>query len=98
MAQSSDKMVRAARVRRQKLAKPTSKTGRETKKAKCLELLARRQGASVEELQDAVRWQAHSVRGVLSGTVRKLDGYRLDAITADGKPRRYKVTKPASRA
>lgn len=56
-------------------------------------LLRRRNGASVEELAEATGWQAHSVRGFLSGTINKklrlnvrvektADGvsrYRLDA-------------------
>jgi hypothetical protein len=96
MAQHSDRNAKSARVRAKKTSRTTAKAARETKKAKCLKLLARRQGADIAELQDAVGWQAHSVRGFLSATVRKLVDYRLDAITADGKPRRYKLTKIAA--
>lgn len=95
MAQHSDRNAKSARVRAKKTSKATPKDAGETKKAKCLRLLARRQGADIGELQDAVGWQAHSVRGFLSATVRKLDGYRLDTIKADGKPRRYRLTKAA---
>lgn len=96
MAQHSDRNAKSARDRAKKTSRTTAKSARETKKTKCLKLLARRQGADIAELQDAVGWQAHSVRGFLSATVRKLRGYRLDMITADGKPRRYKLTKTAA--
>lgn len=96
MAQYSDRKAKSARVRAQKTSRTASKSSRETKKARCLKLLTRRQGADIAELQDALGWQAHSVRGFLSATVRKLGGYRLDTITADGKPRRYKLTKIAA--
>lgn len=96
MARHSDSKARSARVRATKTSRTNPKSSRETKKERCLKLLARRQGADIAELQDAVGWKAHSVRGFLSATVRKLGGYRLDTITADGKPRRYKLTKIAA--
>jgi hypothetical protein len=96
MAEHSDRKAKSARVRAQKTSRTTPKAARETKKAKCLKLLARRQGADIAELQNAVGWQADSVRGFLSATVRKLGGYRLDTIVVDGKPRRYRLTKAAS--
>jgi hypothetical protein len=42
-----------------------------TKAASMLTLLQRKTGASIPELMQASGWQAHSVRGFLSGTVGK---------------------------
>lgn len=42
-----------------------------TKHQRILALLQRDTGASITELQSATDWQAHSVRGFLSATVRK---------------------------
>ena len=39
-----------------------------------LELLEREEGAAIEQLAGAVGWQAHSVRGVLSATLKKQFG------------------------
>jgi hypothetical protein len=45
-----------------------------------LALLRRPQGARLEEMQAATGWQAHSVRGALSGSIRKKLGL---ALTSD---------------
>ncbi len=48
---------------------PDAKT---TKSSRILTLLAQTNGATLDELMNATSWQAHSVRGFISGTVRKL--------------------------
>ena len=49
-----------------------TRKGRKT--AKILGLLKRSGGASIKELCKATGWQAHSVRGFLSGVAEKEDG------------------------
>jgi hypothetical protein len=66
-------------------------TTKPTKQQLCLELLSRTDGACVEELQAATGWQRHSVRGFLSGTVRKKLGLTLNSDRAGDGPRRYRV-------
>lgn len=51
-------------------------------------LLERRGGASITELSEATGWQTHSVRGFLSGTLRKKLGLTLISAKEDGG-RRY---------
>jgi hypothetical protein len=55
-----------------------------SKTAIVLGLLKRRQGATLEELMDATEWQAHSVRGFLSGTLRKRMGLRIESAKSAG--------------
>ena len=61
-----------------------------SKTAKVLDLLKRSGGASLEELMKATGWQAHSVRGFLSGAVGKKMGLTVSSAKA-GEDRRYSV-------
>lgn len=50
---------------------------RNSKQSACLTLLARPNGATIEDLQSATGWQSHSVRGFLAGAVKKKLGLSL---------------------
>jgi hypothetical protein len=77
-----------------KVAKETpAPHARTTKIGQCLELLTAPDGATIDELQAATGWQAHSVRGFLAGTVKKKLGLILDSQKAEGGVRRYYVVK-----
>jgi hypothetical protein len=74
------KKPKTTAVRKQAESGPRStRPSREpqTKTAALLALLARTQGASLEELQSRSGWQPHSVRGFLAGTVKKMPGVGL---------------------
>ncbi len=62
-----------------------------TKASKILTLLRRPKGATLVDLSKATEWQEHSLRGFLSGTVKKRMG--LDVLSEkDGKGiRRYRI-------
>ncbi len=62
-----------------------------TKKETCISLLKRARGASLADLQKATGWQAHSVRGFLSGTVKKLAGVTLVSEQTEAGVRRYRI-------
>jgi hypothetical protein len=62
-----------------------------TKQQVCLELLGRPEGACIDELQAATGWQAHSVRGFLSGTIKKKLGLTLSSDRSGDGPRRYRI-------
>jgi hypothetical protein len=61
-----------------------------TKAAQVLAALRTEAGASLTELGNATGWQAHSIRGFLSGTVRRKLGLDLRSEVRDGV-RRYRV-------
>lgn len=50
-------------------------------------------GASISELTKATDWQAHSVRGFLSATIRKKMGLQLTYCITGGKDRRYRIAE-----
>ena len=64
-----------------------------TKIEQCLELLTAPDGATIDELQSATGWQAHSVRGFLAGTVKKKLGLILDSNKAEDGVRRYRIVQ-----
>lgn len=74
---------------RSKAAPPPTEQGSKT--STCLELLRQPDGTSLEELMGVTGWQAHSVRGFLSGTVRKRLGLILTAEKDGEGVRRYQV-------
>ena len=71
-------------------AKPTP-AQRGSKKAKILALLRRPNGASLDQLLKATGWQAHSVRGFLSGELKKRMGLRVLSAKKDDV-RTYRLT------
>ena len=71
-------------------AQPAVRPG--TKKAAILTLLHRPKGATLKELMKATTWQAHSVRGFLSGTLGKNMGLKLKVLDRDGE-RAYHVKR-----
>ena len=63
---------------------------RSTKSATVLAMLENRNGVTVTELAASTGWQNHSVRGFLSGTVKKKLGHQIASEVVDGE-RRYKI-------
>jgi hypothetical protein len=79
--------------RMRKPKRPSRATVRKgTKTAKILALLGRADGASLQELRKATGWQAHSVRGFLSGALKKKMGLRVDSTKRDSGERVYRLT------
>jgi len=62
-----------------------------SKAAKVLDLLKRAEGATLAELMKATAWQAHSVRGFLSGTVGKKLGLAVTSAKVEDGERTYSV-------
>jgi len=72
-------------------AKSSAPPGRGTKTAKILALLKRPGGASLQQLRKATDWQAHSVRGFLSGTLKKKMGLRVTSTKLQDGERTYRI-------
>ena len=82
----------AKRARKPKRHAQATAARRGTKTAKILALLERQDGASLAELRKATGWQAHSVRGFLSGALKKRMGLRVASEKrADGE-RAYRIS------
>src|SRR5579859_3622181 len=62
-----------------------------SKAAKVLDLLKRADGATLKDLMKATGWQAHSVRGFLSGTVGKKLGLKVASTKTEDGERTYSI-------
>jgi hypothetical protein len=77
----------AANSARKKKAIPQSKSDR------VLSLLKQASGATLDELMKTTKWQAHSVRGFLSGAVRKRMGLTVLSECDGAGTRRYRIAE-----
>jgi len=73
----------------------TSSPKRITKAATIINMLRRKSGASLEELGKATGWQNHSLRGFLSGTLKKRMGLEVQAEKNARGIRRYRIPTTA---
>ena len=60
-----------------------------TKQAQIIETLSTKEGASIDEMMKLTGWQKHTVRGVLSWVIKKLEGFELSSEKQDADRRYY---------
>jgi hypothetical protein len=70
-------------------AKGTAKSG--TKAAIVLDLMKRKEGATLAEIAKATDWQNHSIRGFVSGHVTKKLGLRVESTKSETGERTYRI-------
>ena len=63
-----------------------------SKKQIVLDLLHRKDGATMPEIAKATDWQNHSVRGFISGTVSKKMGLKVESTRNEAGERTYRIT------
>jgi len=54
-------------------------------------MLRRPDGATLAQLSKAVDWQTHSIRGAMSGSLKKKQGLKITATKEDGADRIYRI-------
>ena len=74
-------------LKTKKSVKPTTKI--ET----LVHLIKRSRGVTLTELQKATGWQAHSVRGAISGTLRKKLGLAVTVDETEKRGRFYCISR-----
>ena len=83
---------KASRAKKAPTAATKAQGSREgSKTANVLELLRRKGGVTARELMTATGWQAHSVRGFISGTVGKKMGLTVISAKSDDGERTYSL-------
>ncbi len=68
---------------------PTQRAG--TKQAQIIAMLQRPKGATVAEIVEATSWQAHTVRGSISGALKKKLGLPINAEKVEGRGTVYRI-------
>ena len=84
-----------------KLVRPNTKvsmssTGaidpRKSKLGRLEGMLRRPEGATLVQMVKALAWQAHSVRGAMSGALKKKRGLKVTATKVENADRVYRIT------
>ena len=74
---------------------PEADAKRPSKQDEVIAMLSRPEGATVDEVANAMGWQRHTVRGLFSGTLKKKLGLTL-ASAQEERGRVYRINEPAS--
>lgn len=75
-----------------KSTKRTAKSMSPTSKLSQLEALLRRpEGATISQLSEALGWQSHSVRGAMSGSLKKKRELKITDEKPEGEERTYRI-------
>src|SRR5258707_8100308 len=82
---STEAAVTSARARKQAASKP------KTKLAQLEAMLRRPDGATVEQISKSLDWQVHSVRGAMSGALKKKQGLTITSEKTDNRRRGYRI-------
>ncbi len=62
-----------------------------TKQAILIELLSHPKGVTIADLEKAIGWQAHSIRGAISGGLKKKLGLNVTSEKVEGRGRVYRI-------
>jgi hypothetical protein len=62
-----------------------------TKQAQMIELLKRPEGATIEQIAEATGWQHHTIRGAISGALKKKLGLNVTSEKPEVGERRYRI-------
>ncbi len=77
--------VTSTRARKQAASKS------KTKLAQLEAMLRRPDGATVEQISKSLDWQTHSVRGAMSGALKKKQGLTITSEKTDDGRRVYRI-------
>jgi hypothetical protein len=75
------------------IPKTTDAAPRQTKQQIMIDLLRRPEGAGIEEITAATGWQSHTVRGAMSGALKKKLGLEITSKKVDGLGRVYRIER-----
>ena len=68
------------------------KAPRVTKQQIMIDMLSRPEGTTIEELAEATQWLGHTVRGAMSGALKKKLGLTITSEKEDQRGRVYRLS------
>ena len=86
---AASKKAKAAKATTAKDAAPAARDG--SKKAIVLDMLKRPDGVTLADIMSATDWQAHSVRGFISGSLGKKMGLTVESFKRPDGVRAYRI-------
>lgn len=93
-AEPATKKVSKPAAEKAPKAAATARVPREfSKKAIVLDLLRRKDGATMAEIAKATDWQNHSIRGFISGNLTKKMGLIVESAKNEAGERTYRIAK-----
>jgi hypothetical protein len=66
-----------------------------TKQAALIDMLRRKEGATIDQVVEATGWQRHTVRGAISGALKKKLGLTVSSEKIEVGERVYRITEAA---
>lgn len=81
----------SAKAKAGRMSQAVASAPKGTKQALLIDLLKRKNGATIGEVTKATGWQVHSVRGAISGTLKKKLGLAVESKVVEGRGRVYQI-------
>ena len=64
-----------------------------TKQAKLIEMLRADSGATIDEIATALQWRSHTIRGAMSGALKKKLGLTITSVKDEQRGRVYRIAR-----
>ena len=74
-------------------AKPAATPRAESKQSQLIAMLRQPDGATIAEIAKALHWELHTVRGAMSGALKKKLGLTIDSEKAADRGRVYRLAE-----
>lgn len=91
MAKSRSKNPKPAHGAKRAAQKESKDAKRDSKQARLIAMLGAPEGATIARMAKAFGWQPHTVRGVLSGALKKKLGLTIKSEKTEDGERVYRI-------
>ena len=93
-ARTSKKAARTKGAAKPKAATKAASTPRaESKQSQLIAMLRQPDGATIAEIAKALEWEPHTVRGAISGALKKKLGLNVESEKAGDRGRVYRIAE-----